>query len=160
MSRKQTSESFWARVSIGKKSDCWEWQGACNSVGYGNVAWDGKIYVSHRISAWLSGLISDPSAPKHTTEKGYVLHKCDNRKCCNPSHFFIGNFSDNMKDAYTKKRKAQPKGANHVNAKLSAKQVIQIRKRYTKGEYQVPLAKEFGVSQRVISLVVRGESYK
>lgn len=65
-----------------------------------------------------------------------------------------------MKDAYSKKRKVQPKGQAHSNAKLTNEQAAEIRQRYEAGEFQVPLAKEYGVSQRVISLIVRGESYK
>jgi hypothetical protein len=158
MSVKQTPESFWARV---KKTDsCWEWQGSCNNTGYGSVAWHGKVYTAHRIAAWLSNMVGTPSAPKSPTTPTHVLHKCDNRRCCNPKHFFLGTFSDNQCDAYKKKRKVQPKGSAHSNSKLTDKQVNEIRKRYAKGEFQVPLAKEYGVSQRVISLIVRGESYK
>jgi hypothetical protein len=65
-----------------------------------------------------------------------------------------------MKDAYVKKRKQQPKGEKHTNAKLTNTQAKEIRKKYKNGEYQTVLAKKFGVSQRVISLIVRGESYK
>jgi hypothetical protein len=105
-------------------------------------------------------MVSDPKAPSHKHENTHVLHSCDNRKCCNPKHFFLGSYSDNQRDAYNKKRRAQPKGAAHVNAKLTTKQVEAIRKRYAAGEYQQPLAEKYGVSQRVISLIVRGESYK
>lgn len=160
MAAKQTKENFWKKVNIKSDLECWEWTGSCNNTGYGTVAWEGKVYVAHRIAAWLSGMVADKLAPKHAAEKGYVLHKCDNRKCCNPNHFFIGSYSDNQKDAYQKKRKVQPKGAAHVNAKLTKEQVAEIRKRYTAGEYQMPLAKEFKVSQRSISLIVRGETYK
>lgn len=159
MSKKQTPESFWAKVAKGKKADCWEWQGAISSSGYGSVFWHGKAYTAHRIAAWLNKLVDSPSAPEHSRTPLHVLHKCDNRKCCNPSHFFLGSFADNQKDAYSKQRRAQPKGEKHANAKLTAKQVAEIRKRYEKGEYQYPLAKEFGVSQRVISLIIRRESY-
>lgn len=72
----------------------------------------------------------------------------------------IGSYADNQRDAYQKRRREQPKGEKHVNAKLTNEQANQIRQRYAAGEYQVPLAKEFGVSQRVISLIVRGEAYK
>jgi hypothetical protein len=72
----------------------------------------------------------------------------------------IGSYSDNQRDAYSKKRRVQPKGQHHANAKLTNEQAEEVRLRYGAGEYQVPLAKEFGVSQRVISLIVRGESYK
>ena len=160
MSRRQTAESFWARVNKGTPDECWEWSGTCNSTGYGAVAWHRKCYTTHRIAAWLSGMVESPSAPKDSREPTHVLHKCDNRKCCNPNHFFLGTFTDNAKDAYTKKRKNQPKGQYHANAKLTNEQAMEIRMRYKKGELQIPLAKEYGVSQRVISLIVRGETYR
>jgi len=159
MAKKQTAESFWARVNQ-SNTGCWEWQGCCNSTGYGTVAWDGALFTTHRIAAWLVGLVDSPSAPANSRTPTHVLHKCDNRKCCNPNHFFLGTFTDNMKDAYAKSRKHQPQGSAHANAKLSDTQVRRIRQRYAKGELQVPLAKEYGVSQRVISLIIRRESYK
>lgn len=160
MSRKQTAESFWGRVNKKGDSECWEWTGACNSTGYGSVSWYGFVYTTHRVSAWLNGLVSSPSAPESSREPTHVLHRCDNRKCCNPNHFFLGTFTDNMRDAYTKNRKSQPKGQHHVNAKLTNEQVMEIRRRYEAGEFQIPLAREYGVSQRTISLIVRGKIYK
>jgi hypothetical protein len=65
-----------------------------------------------------------------------------------------------MRDAYSKNRKTQPKGERHANAKLTNEQAETIRERYREGELQIPLAKEYGVSQRAISLIVRGETYK
>lgn len=88
------------------------------------------------------------------------MHKCDNRLCCNPDHLFLGSMRANLLDAYAKGRKVQPR-SQHANAKLTAMQVIAIRQRYDAGEAkQIPLAKEYGVSQRVISLIVRHETYK
>jgi len=159
MSAKQTTDSFWDKVNVKGLYQCWDWKGAKNSTGYGTVSWDGKVYTAHRIAAWIRCMVTDPSAPKTKKEKTFVLHKCDNRLCCNPEHFFLGNYSDNQKDAYEKKQRKQPKGELHVNAKLSKKQVISIRNRYEKGETQTVLAKEFGVSQRTISLIVRYETY-
>jgi antitoxin component HigA of HigAB toxin-antitoxin module len=66
----------------------------------------------------------------------------------------------NQLDAYAKKRKQQPR-SKHANAKLTPEQVNAIRDRYDAGAVrQVDLAQEFGVSQRVISLITRRESYK
>jgi hypothetical protein len=155
---KQTAESFWARIK--KTRGCWEWQGSCNNTGYGTVGWGGKVYTAHRISAWLSGLVKSPSAPLNKQEPTHVLHKCDNRKCCNPRHFFLGSYTDNQKDAYKKKRRTQPRGVAHANAKLTNTQVIRIRKAYSKGHTQTKLSTQYGVSQRTISLIVRGETYK
>lgn len=159
MTQKQTPENFWSKIRKGADDECWEWQGCTNSTGYGNVGWEGSNYTAHRVAAWLCELVKSPSRPKHSRDKGHVLHKCDNRRCCNPNHFMIGSYSDNQRDAYQKKRRAQPKGGAHANAKLTNEQAKDIRRRYQEGEYQMPLAKEYGVSQTVISLIVRGESY-
>lgn len=158
MSRKQTAESFWARVKP-VASGCWEWQGSCNNTGYGSVKWHNKTYVAHRVAAWLSGLVGTPAAPPHGSST-FALHKCDNRKCCNPAHLFLGSFSDNQLDAYTKGRQVQPRGAEHANAKLSNRQVAAIRRAYAKGNTrQADLASRYGVSQRCVSLIVRRETY-
>jgi hypothetical protein len=161
MSAKQTPESFWARVDVRGDSECWEWQGCCNNTGYGTVGWHGSTYVAHRVAAWLEGMVVSPAAPKSGDDPGHVLHRCDNRKCCNfKEHFFLGTFSDNQLDAYAKGRKKQPRGEHHANAKLTYEQAAKIRERYAAGELQVPLSIEYDVSQRVISLIVRGETYK
>lgn len=160
MSRKQTPESFWSRVDIRGPDECWPWTGSCNNTSYGTVAWDGKLYVAHRVAAWLEGLVTSPSAPKRKSDPGHVLHSCDTRQCCNPKHFFVGTQGDNIQDAYNKGRMVQPRGQHHANAKLTNEQAAAIRERYSSGELQVPLAAAYGVSQKAISLIVRGETYK
>jgi DNA-binding transcriptional regulator YiaG len=72
----------------------------------------------------------------------------------------LGSFTDNQKDAYVKKRKTQPKGEANANAKLTNAQAKAIRGSYSNGMTQMQLAAIYGVSQRVISLIVRGETYK
>jgi len=100
-------EIFWKDVEIKPKNDCWEWRLALNEKRYGKKRIGSKNYYAHRIAAWLSGMVADISSPGRENQqiKGFVLHKCDNPSCCNPNHFFIGNQSDNQKDAYAKKRK-------------------------------------------------------
>lgn len=159
MANKQTAESFWGRVDT-QGAGCWEWQGSLNNIGYGTVAWHGKLYTAHRVAAYLKGLVDSMSAPKSHRAVTHVLHKCDNRKCCNPDHFFLGSYRDNQLDAYKKGRRVQSKGEEHVNSKLNRLQIDDIRTRYRIGEVQTALAREFNVSQMCISLIVRGETYK
>lgn len=165
MSAKNTPENFWSRVSIADPDDCWEWQGAITSSGYGNLSWHGVHVQAHRVAYYLTnGQIALETGFRHKGKakryKRFVLHKCDNRKCCNPDHLFLGSMSSNQKDAYGKGRKQQPR-STHANAKLSPENVREIRRKYDTGQAkQTDLAAEFGVSQRVISLVVRRESYK
>lgn len=165
MTAKNTPENFWTKVQIGKPHECWEWKGAKTSSGYGNLSWHGLHVQAHRVAYFLTN--GGISLPTNFRQDGlakryrrFVLHKCDNRSCCNPAHLFLGSMRANQLDAYAKGRKKQPR-SKHANAKLTKAQVIEIRRRYDAGENtQQQLATEFKVTQRVISLVVRRESYK
>lgn len=152
-------DAFLAKINVSDDKSCWEWTGGCNNSGYGNVRWWGKHYTAHRIMAWYIGLVDSPAAPKDRKGGGFVLHSCDNPKCCNPGHFNIGSYSKNQAEAYERGRKQQPRGHKHVNAKLTNEQAIAIRLRYVKGATQTTLAKEYSVSQRVISLITRRKTY-
>jgi len=165
MTKRNTGDTFWARVRKGHAQDCWEWQGARTSSGYGNLSWNGQHVQAHRVAYLLTfgGIASETKFRVAGVAKRYrqfVLHRCDNRACCNPGHLFLGSMRANMLDAYEKGRKTQPR-SGHVNAKLSLEDVRDIRRRYAAGEQtQVALAAQFRVSQRAISLVVRNETYK
>jgi hypothetical protein len=155
-----TPEQFWSRVHIGAPTECWEWQGAQTSAEYGCLVYQGLSVVAHRLAySLVKGGIS-LRAPADKTSNEFVLHGCDNRRCCNPAHLHLGTFSDNQKEAYLRKRRAQPKGAAHVNAKLTSQGASSARVRYALGETQQAIADDLGVSQRVISLIIRRESYK
>lgn len=165
MTAKNTPEKFWARVDTSDPDGCWLWLGAKTSSGYGNLSWGGVVAQAHRVAYWLThGNIRLETGFRHVGAakryKRFVLHKCDNRACCNPAHLFLGSMRTNMLDAYHKGRKVQPK-SKHANAKLSPDDVREIRRAYAQtGVRQVDLARTFRVSQRVISLVVRNETYK
>ena len=161
MSTTQTAESFWARVGIRGAEDCWPFLGTTNAQGYGNVAWNGRVFQAHRVAAWLCRLVVSPAAPKDRSQHGFVLHGCDNPICCNPGHFEISTLSKNQKDAYARELRTPMWGVNSPNAKLSAGEVRAIRSRYAEGGVtQNALAQEFGVTQTVIGLVTRGKTYK
>ena len=165
MTAKNTPEKFWLKVQIKAPDECWEWQGAITSSGYGNLTWHGRHVQAHRVAYFLynGGIALTTNFRQDGVAKRYrrfVLHKCDNRRCCNPAHLFLGSMRANQLDAYRKGRKVQPR-SQHANAKLSATQITEVRHRYDAGGVtQQQLAAEFGVSQRAISLVVRHETYK
>jgi hypothetical protein len=154
--RKDTSDKFWARVTKAGPDECWEWTGSKNSGGYGVVRYDGVCAQAHRVSYFLThdgiGLLTGFRIEGRATRfKNFVLHKCGNRLCCNPNHLFLGSM---------RTKEVQPR-SRHVNAKLTPDQVREMRHLYdTKQMYQRPLAKKFNISQRVVSLVVRRETYK
>lgn len=75
---------------------CWEWTRSCDADGYGHLVHQGSLKGAHRHSYELSrGNIPDGL---------FVLHECDNRKCINPDHLFLGTNMDNMRDMYAKGR--------------------------------------------------------
>lgn len=79
---------------------CIEWTGAVNSDGYGSIRFRGATQRAHRIAWKLAhGLLK---------ETDVVCHSCDNRKCCNVEHMFLGSQADNAKDMWQKGRGKRP----------------------------------------------------
>ncbi len=74
---------------------CWEWTGPVNNKGYGTCRILGERYA-HRASWTLAnGPIPDGLV---------VCHKCDNPRCVNPEHMWLGTLVDNNRDMFAKGR--------------------------------------------------------
>ena len=145
---------FWPYVGVGHRSECWPWLGAKTGYGYGVVRLNQprRIEGAHRV-AWQ---LEHGSIPPGM----HILHTCDNPPCCNPWHLILGTRSDNMQDMLRKGRgrAGAPRGIRNASAKLDPDKVSEIRLRYTLGGVtQKLLAEEFGVSQQVVSAIVRDQ---
>lgn len=150
---------FWKKVSkngpahptLGK---CWVWTGGGDSNGYGSFRVVGdKRCKAHRYS-WMvhNGQI---------TESDNVCHKCDNPVCVNPAHLFLGSHADNQADKTSKGRQAI--GVRHGRAKLTERDVLNIRSRYVWGcviNGINPMAREFGVSAHTVADVISGKNWR
>lgn len=151
-------EKYWSKVR--KTDGCWIWTGSTNSGGYGNHMIQGRLCGAHRLMLYWMGKLKHPIHAGSRAD-GLVLHSCDNPLCVNPEHLSVGTNTQNQKEAYSRGLRRQPNGPNHANSKLTQEQADEIRRLYGSGEMlQIPLAKKYGVSQRVISLIVRRETYK
>jgi len=111
---------FWQKVDRRGPDECWEWTGSRHGKGYGMVGVGSRIVdKAHRVSWRMhNGLIP---------EGMHVLHHCDNPPCVNPAHLFIGTNDDNVRDKIAKGRQRVPCGEAHGNAKLTERDVIEIR---------------------------------
>ena len=76
---------------------CWEWQGVLDKDGYGKAKRYGKTIRAHRL--FYEEFVSN------IPHGMLVLHNCDNPKCCNPEHLFIGTQLDNERDKDAKGRR-------------------------------------------------------
>lgn len=133
---------------------CWTWDGfiATNGYAYMWLSREKKMILVHRLSWELhNGPIP---------EGLWVLHKCDNRACPNPHHFFLGTHQDNIADMILKGRGAHKMGEDASAHKLTTIQVLEIRERSRKGEDSLSLSKEYGVGHSTVCSVVNRKSWK
>ena len=158
MSKQSTPEDFWKRLKK-ERSGCWNWVGATNTSGYGNVMYQGRAASAHRLAAFLSGLTTSIAAPKNRKGTGFILHSCDNRRCCNPAHMRVGTYAENQIEAYARRRRVAYKGYAHTNAKQTKESIVLIKDMYTHGVSQEAIARLLEVSQTSISKIVLGVTY-
>lgn len=82
-------------ITTKNSNDCLEWNYSLDSGGYATLKYKGKTYRAHRA---IFEIKNGPIGNLH------VLHKCDNRKCLNIEHLFLGTNLDNVKDMMSKNR--------------------------------------------------------
>jgi hypothetical protein len=132
-------ERFGSKV-VPVESGCHEWRSTLHRDGYGKFWFEGGQIPAHR----MAYLLYRGEVP----EGSWVLHTCDNRKCVNPDHLYLGDAKQNTKDRIER----FPRW-NHQS--LSFDDVTKIRERYRHEDIsQQALADEYGVCQTQISKIV------
>jgi hypothetical protein len=97
--REQAAQLFLERLrskSITSDTGCFLYQGFTNYKGYGQVFFQGKKYILHRL---VYSLVKGEIPTKH-----HVCHSCDVRNCWNPDHLWTGTNQENMIDCSRKGR--------------------------------------------------------
>lgn len=146
--KKSVSQRFWEKVI--KKESCWEWSGSPSKAGYGTLSINKIPINAHRISYEIHiGKIP---------ENMCVCHKCDNRICVNPDHFFLGTKKDNMEDKRLKKRHAY--GEKTGNSKLTDEIVLYCRFLYENGFKLSEMSKFFNIGCAPMRNAIKGRSWK
>ncbi len=129
---------------------CHNWSGNIDPRGYGRYKHGGKAHQIHRL-IWekVNGSIPDDMC---------VLHKCDNRKCYNIDHLFLGTKSDNNEDRQNKNRQAN--GQRIKNSKLNELDVITIRAMYKMGNNMYKIARMYNVTPQCIDAIIKLKTWK
>ena len=148
--------TFWKHVNKTSDDGCWEWKGHVADNGYGIFSMGTPPtrirYVAHRVAYFLSHG-EDPGAY-------LVCHKCDNRKCVNPSHLFLGSKGDNHRDALAKGRKQSPAKGKFLSEHPTAFFTVDtpywemwalVKEGYRKSY----VARAYGVSHQMLNSVIK-----
>lgn len=141
------SEKYQLRFEskIDKSGECHLWMAATWSKGYGQFTLNGKNHRAHRVSYQnYNGDVGDMQ----------VLHKCDNPRCVNPEHLFLGTNLDNRQDSYYKGRGNS--GSRNGMSSLTSEQVSEIKS--ATGTYR-EIASRYLISPQTVGRIKRGETY-
>lgn len=138
----------------GNNNECWEWVGYHNNRGYGNIGLFGTYHLAHRlVYQCYNGSIGSNIC---------VLHHCDNPKCVNPEHLFLGTRKDNINDMVNKHRQNSQKGSKHCNAKLTENDVVEMMVGTITGKYNKisDIVRSYNVSEVIIRKIFKGLLWK
>jgi hypothetical protein len=135
---------FWTKVNVRKESDCWEWKTGFFDTGYGAFFLEGQNRGAHRVSLEIH-------LGRKLDSDEFACHTCDNPKCVNPKHLFVGTHEDNLKDMAAKKR-----GRNQY----TGREACSKGHKYTEGSFRVSIRKN-GTKETVCRECekARGERY-
>lgn len=155
-------ERIWTNVRLDRATGCWNWQNKLMPNGYGVVGsgsrLDGtresggtrRVQLAHRLAyETFNGPIPDGL---------FVMHSCDNRRCCNPEHLTVGTQADNIQDAVRRGRASV--GEHHPSSKLTGEQVVVILRESKAGVSRNQLAERFSVTRSTIIGIVQRKRWK
>lgn len=148
----RTIRRFVLKIDVGDDDECWNWLASYMKDGYGKFKVDKKTFLAHRFH-WIL---------KHgnVTEGACVLHKCDNPKCVNIKHLFIGTQKDNIDDKVVKGRCNYARGEMLPQTTHDNELVKEIRNRYENGEFQSDIAEHLNVSRSYVCEIVNNTKRK
>ncbi len=149
---KKIDFKLFIKNTIPMTGGCLFWISSDMGGGYGAFRHGRRMFLAHRVS-WAVFNQADP-------KDGYVCHKCDQPKCVNPKHLYLGDAATNARD--TCRRGRVPLGEDRPASKLTEKKVRAIRKEiFSRTSNSIrAAAKRYGVSSSTLQRVVSGESWK
>lgn len=162
MTRSDLLETIQPYFKRGCQNDCWPWIAHVAPTGYAGF-WLGRKFKPHKVSAHRL-MFSLQYGP--IPDGLQACHKCDNRRCVNPGHIFLGTHKDNADDRERKGRgnhkgnsNFRNRGPRNGNSRITIEQLREIRSMLKRGVYQKEIALQFPISQTQVSAIKLGKSY-
>lgn len=131
---------------------CWVWTAALDDLGlYGSFGYEKRVIGAHRASYQIYVGDIPPGM--------MVCHTCDNPRCVNPSHLFLGTATDNNSDRQRKGRTVTPdnRGERNGQCRLQESEIREIKADSRQGDL---IAKQYGISAHYVRQIKRGERWK
>ncbi|MFA7217775.1 MAG: HNH endonuclease signature motif containing protein [Dehalococcoidales bacterium] len=136
------------------KTGCWEWTGS-KTTGYGSMKLP-DIYGNFKI---LAHRLSWVAFKGEVIPEGiFVCHHCDNPKCFNPDHLFLGTQQENLQDCSAKNRTMT--GSLNGNSKYSDADIEKVQELIAQKKRGIEISAITGVSQSHISRIRKGYTWK
>jgi DNA-binding NarL/FixJ family response regulator len=153
-----TPEVLWSKVDVKSKNECWPWKGSIEN-GYGRTWINDKGYYAHRVIFNLANPdMIELKAPTNKKAKGFLMHLCDNRICCNPNHLQIATLRENNLDMHQKGRVKHKVGGDHHRSVFTNQQIEEIMDLRQDGLTMSMIAKKMNANKSTIKSLIRRKS--
>lgn len=142
---------FFSKLKRNDETGCIEWINPVKAR-YPMFGLKNKIQVkAHRYAYFLQNGEFDVNK--------WVLHKCDNTKCCNPDHLYLGDAKQNAFDRTSRGREGDRSGIKNGRSKINDGSAY-IIKNMLKGKSHKFVSDLYGVTPEMVSNIRRGLNWK
>jgi len=146
--------NFGRGPGMGSSSECREWTGARNGSGYGFYTflcteYGFSVYgTTHKVAYML--------VHPFYTGKNPIIHRCENKLCCNLEHLKEGTHGENRRRAVFSTWTNNPYSQTH---RLSMTSARKARKLHSEGATIKTLAETFDVCYATMYNIINNLSY-
>jgi len=140
--RKLTDIFRYIDMHSGNQLVCWEWRGNVDTRGRPQFSLDGKKHIAYRVVYELTqGVTLTPDV--------MLLHQCDNKICCNPTHVREGDHKTNMQEMCERERHGMPH-----HAVRNIKKLLEAGK-----QTHQQIAELYGCARETVTNIANGRTY-
>lgn len=143
---------FWSKVDKKEEDSCWNWLARLDEFGYGEFVFDGHTRRAHQYS--YKRLYGNPEPGR------FICHSCNNSKCVNPNHLYLGDAQTNADDRVL--AGTMPKGSNHYNSIITEDLIIEMLNRINLNYFNSTLtcATHYNILPETIRGILNRQNWK